>query len=265
LEQNHVGLTTGILVGGSSTTAYTLDAHVSLCYYLERKLIRIYEIYVETLRRSSVMNKKFYTLVLVAILIGLVLSACTRSATSKEPILPSATSEIPFPVGTMDTSARVTEIVQQTQAAAATPMPLGQATPIVIANTPEAQLMLPTATMPVIPTPTRPTSYTLQKGEWPICIARRYNLDLVSFFDLNGLTMDSRPAAGTILKIPSTGTWSAGERALKAHPTTYTVKSGDTIYTIGCAFGDVDPQGIIVANSLQSPYTLTTGKTLQIP
>lgn len=222
------------------------------------------------------MNKRIYALVLVVILAGLVLSACTRSATTKGPGLATSTSEIPFPVGTVDTSARITEIVQMTQAAGLpTPFPTTaptqpqvQPTAIVIATSslPTAQVVLPTATRQVvIPTATRPTTYTLQPGEWPICIARRYNLDMATFLEANGLDMESRPAAGTVLKIPSTGTWSVGERALLKHPTTYSVKSGDTIYSVGCAFGDVDPQAIVAANNLQSPYTLSAGQSLQIP
>ncbi len=212
------------------------------------------------------MSKKLYALALMIILLGLAASACTRSATQKQPGAATATSEIPFPVGTLDTSARVTEIVQQTQASLPTPVLPQQTEPtaIVIATTAPTQV-LPTATMRVIPTATRPETYTLREGEWPICIARRYNLDLFSFLEANGLQMDSTPAAGTVLKITSTGTWSAGERSLKSHPTTYTVKSGDTIFSIACQFGDVDPEAIIIANDLQSPYTVQAGQTLQIP
>jgi nucleoid-associated protein YgaU len=210
------------------------------------------------------MNKKVLTLVLIAILIGLSAAACTRSATTKQPEDLDPTIEIPFPVNTLDPAARVTEIVEQTQAAIATPETSSsepEATPIIVVQDTPA----PTATLPVIPTPERPASYTLQKGEWPICVARRYNLDLNSFFNQNGLTMNSRPAEGTVLKIPATGTWSSGDRALMAHPANYTVKAGDTIHTIACAFGDVDPMGIVAANSLQSPYTLSSGQVLRIP
>jgi LysM repeat protein len=52
--------------------------------------------------------------------------------------------------------------------------------------------------------------------------------------------MNSIVSEGTTLKIPQTGTWQ-GERALKSHPTNYTVVSGDTLYTIACGFGDADP------------------------
>ena len=56
-----------------------------------------------------------------------------------------------------------------------------------------------------IPTLTRPSTYTLQKGEWPICIARRFDLDLASLFSANGLTMDSRPATGPYHEDPLHG------------------------------------------------------------
>jgi len=211
------------------------------------------------------MKQKVITLVLIAILIGLSTAACTRSATTKLPEDSEPTIEIPFPVNTLDPAARVTEIVEQTQAAiataAATPNAEIEATPIFVVEASPA----PTATLPVIPTPTRPDSYTLQKGEWPICIARRYNLELEGFLATNNLNMNSRPAEGTTLRIPTTGTWVSGERALKAHPADYTVKAGDTIFTIACAFGDVDPLGIAAANQLQSPFTLTSGQVLRIP
>jgi LysM domain. len=46
----------------------------------------------------------------------------------------------------------------------------------------------------------------------------------------------------------------------------YTVSAAyDTIYKIGCYFGDVDPNRIIAANNLKDPYTLTSGKKLIIP
>ena len=51
-----------------------------------------------------------------------------------------------------------------------------------------------------IPTLDRPSTYTLQKGEWPICIARRYDVNLNDLFNLNGLNMESRPAMGAVLK-----------------------------------------------------------------
>ena len=122
-------------------------------------------------------------------------------------------------------------------------------------------------TMIVVPsaTPGRPATYTLQQGEFPFCIARRFNVDAGTLLSVNGLNMNSHPAAGTVLTIPQSGAWSSGSRALLAHPTTYTVNAGDSIYSIACTFGDVDPNAIIVANALKSPYTLSAGQTLNIP
>lgn len=220
------------------------------------------------------MNKKIFALVIVTIMIGLVLSACTRSATSKSPTDATTTSEIPFPVGTLDTSARLTEIVQQTQNALTTPtVPTVQvpqvSTPVVIPTTAGLPTLVlqPTATsVPVtLPTLSRPETYTIQFGEWPICIARRYNLDLNGLLEANNLNMNSSPEPGTVLIIPATGTWTSGERALKAHPADYTVVSGDTINSIACEFGDVDPLAIAAANGLSSPYTLSAGSVVKIP
>lgn len=224
------------------------------------------------------MNKKIYILVIIIMLLSLVLSACTRSATGKSPTDTTPTSEIPFPVGTLDTSARVTEIVQQTQnAAISTPIvpvvPTAQvpvvATPVVIPTTAglPTVVLQPTATKPavVLPTLSRPATYTIQSGEWPICIARRYNLDLNSLLEANNLNMNSSPEPGTVLIIPSSGTWSSGERALKAHPASYTVGSGDTINSIACEYGDVDPLAIAAANGISTPYTLNVGSVISIP
>ena len=216
------------------------------------------------------MNRKVFALVLIAVLIGISATACTRSATSKNPAA-SPTSEIPFPVGTLDTSARVTEIIEQTKAVQPTGISTVQtgstseATTIVAMTEAPTATPQPTATLPAIPTLERPSTYTLQKGEWPICIARRYNLDVGSLLAANNLSMNSQPAAGTVLAIPSSGTWSSGSRALLDHPTDYTTQSGDTIYSVACDFGDVSPEAIIAANSLQSPYTLTVGQSLRIP
>jgi LysM repeat protein len=110
-----------------------------------------------------------------------------------------------------------------------------------------------------------PTTNTIQKGEFPFCIARRYNVNQTELLALNGLGLNSQVVTGTTLSIPQTGNPFVTERSLKAHPAQYTVVSGDTIYTIACQFGSIGPDMIILANNLESPYTLTAGQTLQIP
>ena len=113
-------------------------------------------------------------------------------------------------------------------------------------------------------TPGRPATYTLQIGEYPYCIARRFNLDPQDLLDLNNLDDGEVYQPGLQLKIPQTGTF-PGSRTLHTHPSQYTVTAEDTIYRIACYFGDLEPTQIAAANGLTPPYTLTTGTILNIP
>ncbi|MFN2198341.1 MAG: LysM peptidoglycan-binding domain-containing protein [Anaerolineales bacterium] len=115
------------------------------------------------------------------------------------------------------------------------------------------------------PTPGVPQSYTLNAGEFPYCIARRYNVNPSELLSLNGLSQYSNVLVGTTLRMPQTGNPFPGQRALISHPDTYRVGAGDTIYKIACAYGDVDPVYMAKYNGLKSPYTLEAGQTLNIP
>lgn len=125
----------------------------------------------------------------------------------------------------------------------------------------------PTAT-PVVyiqPTPGGPpTSYTLAEGEYPFCIARRFDVNQNELLTLNNLTPDSFFYAGQELQIPQTGNPFDGERTLQAHPTTYQIKEGDTLNTIACYYGDVSPDMISLQNNLSTP-DLPAGEVLIIP
>jgi LysM repeat protein len=115
-------------------------------------------------------------------------------------------------------------------------------------------------------TPGHPSTYTLMQGEFPYCIARRFNVNQTELLDMNGITTGQGMQPGSILKIPQTGNPFVGVRALLPHPTTYTVRSGnETIYSVACSFGDADPNQIIVANNLVSPYTIHINQVLNIP
>lgn len=114
-------------------------------------------------------------------------------------------------------------------------------------------------------TPGIPQSYKLQKGEFPFCIARRFNVNQTELLNLNGLGTGSIVPVGFEVKIPQTGNTFYGQRALLDHPTNYTVVAGDTIYSIACKYGDVDPNAIAQANDLKSPYNLSAGQVLHIP
>lgn len=153
--------------------------------------------------------------------------------------------------------------------------PLVATTPVSIEVTPTSPVTFPTsppmptptATVIVAPSPTPglPATYTLQKGEFPYCIARRFNVDPAELLRINGMTSGSIYYAGMTLKIPQSGRPFPGNRSLRPHPTTYTVQAGDTIYSIACLFGDVSPEAIAYVNGLTPPYRLTPGMVLNIP
>lgn len=214
------------------------------------------------------MTLKRITILLAIALFALGLAACELSASTPPPPSPTSgggmsTLEVELgniatqtaqaggssgvPTTTPTTGPEETEESTEATSPAATPTPQ------------QAGVTVPP------PTPGIPTTYTIQKGEFPFCIARRFNLNISEVLTLNGLSMSSRVRTGYTLKIPQTGNPFVGARALRSHPTTYNVTAGDTIYTVACYFGDVSPDAIAQANSLTSPYTLTPGQTLQIP
>lgn len=135
------------------------------------------------------------------------------------------------------------------------------------ANAAVATTAVPPAGTPV-PPGSRPPSYTLQPGEFPYCIARRFNVDPDALLQASGLTaaQANNLAAGTVLTIPQSAGGFPGNRALRAHPATYTVASGDeTVYSVACLYGDVDPNSIASTNGISASSKLTVGQTLNIP
>jgi LysM repeat protein len=111
----------------------------------------------------------------------------------------------------------------------------------------------------------RPASYTLQSGEFPYCLARRFNVNPDDLLSVNGITSDALLYPGMKLTIPQTGSF-PGDRATLTHPDTYTVDSSNTtIYAVACAYGDVSPESIASANGLALSSSLTVGQQLKIP
>lgn len=159
------------------------------------------------------------------------------------------------PAAPVDTSVATPGLVQP----GAPPSAGGAITPV-SPSQPTPAVVLPAPTMGPIP-----ATYTLQKGEHPFCIARRFDVDPAELLRLNGLSTYSIVYAGMSLRIPQTGNKFPGSRALMNHPTTYVVGPNDTIYAVACAFGDVDPMAIAYVNGLQPPYKLVSGSTIQIP
>jgi hypothetical protein len=105
-------------------------------------------------------------------------------------------------------------------------------------------------------------------GEWPYCLARRFDIDPAAILAANGLTEQeaSNLSVGAQLTIPveEVGTFGAN-RQLRAHPTTYTATGNDTFFSIACAFGDVWPEHIAEANGMDLDDELQGGTQLHIP
>ena len=171
----------------------------------------------------------------------------TATPTSNPTAIPTKT-KTPLP----PTATLVPEVVQDTPAATAVP-----------------STETPTATATLKPSLSVsgevPKTWTLKTGEFPYCIARRFDVDPAELIQLSGLSGYSTYYAGMVLKIPKSGDEFPVETSLLSHPATYTVQSGDNIYSIACKFGDVDPFAIAAANGLETLYKLKSSQVLQIP
>ena len=245
------------------------------------------------LLRGEDMNKKRQGVVLFSVFMiaTIVMSACTQSLSEAPAETPTAipTGLFVSPIASVENPmAMIEEFGRQTQAAqtaaaggatpgaevpAATntpdPAALPTATPTISVSTPTNASGAAATAVPAtsVPVGSRPPTYTLQKGEFPYCIARRYDVNPDALLQASGLTTAEayNLVAGTVLTIPQTGSF-PGSRALQSHPATYTVSSADeTVYSIACKFGDVEPNAIATANNITATAKLTVGQPLQIP
>lgn len=210
----------------------------------------------------STLKHTFILFVLIVIAVS-GLTSCRLPASKG----PKTTSEgFPAPGGTQATSSGIDVSSFATQTAQANPSfvtataaPPPGTTPGTTQN-PESPSATSVPSGPV-PTDTQvvyvvatsgppPATYTLAQGEFPFCIARRFNVDITELLSVNGLTSSSYTYAGQVLKLPQTGHTFVGERALKPHPDYYKIVSGDTLNTIACSYGDVSPDMIALQNNL---------------
>lgn len=232
------------------------------------------------------MSQKFLKVLVIVLLLGVLVTACEKPASTAPAATPTGAGNSPFPTaepqsGNMSTFATQTAVAKTPAAVgpSATPAPGAKTTPQAPQPTkaPADNPAQPTAVPPtakpevvvVVPsaTPGRPATYIIQPGDHFLCIARRYNLNPEEFLAQNGLNMNSQAVVGQTVKIPQGGSWpsSFGARSLKAHPADYTIQSGDTLNKIACGFGDADPNAIILANDLKAPYTLSAGDVIKVP
>jgi LysM repeat protein len=229
-------------------------------------MFRVQHLQKERISMGSKQFLRFSAFVLAAVLLIFSLAACTLSASEGISGDSETTGDFPVPE---DENMGLFDIAATQTAAAALPAVV-EPTPLVVFTATPLPQVVPTATsVPVeLPKPTEgkpPATYTLQKGEFPFCIARRFNVNQTELLTINGLGLSSQVQPGTTLKIPQTGNPFVTERALTKHPAQYTVAAGDTFYSIACKFGDVGPDLIALANNKSVTDSLSAGEKIQIP
>jgi LysM repeat protein len=211
--------------------------------------------------------KKNSMLFIIIIITSLMFSACNMSASTPPPITPTSMDLSEIARQATETAIAKTPKSGETQAPEATsetaiastdaPEDVAAAT-----NTPEPE---ETEDPEIVTEYAVPDTYTLQQGEFPFCLARRFNILPEDILDYNGIESGTIFYPGKTISLPSSGRAYIGNRALQYHPATYSVVYGDNLYSIACLYGDVDPRAIAAANDLDIDQVLTPGILLQIP
>lgn len=221
------------------------------------------------------MNQRTTTLVIVvlALVAGLgLLSACTR---------PMQTNPIPTPInatpGNVPPTSRPQQVVTPTLStpipqptvAPVQPAPLPTVAPVQPAPQPTAAQ--PNPVPPAQPNPITPAqppaqpgtaaSYTVKPGDRLFSIGREFGVSPYAIAQANGIVPPYVIHAGQILTIPA---GAPGNPPPGGQPGTYTIKRGDTIYSIARQLGK-SPAAIISANGLANPNCIFAGQTLRIP
>jgi len=101
-------------------------------------------------------------------------------------------------------------------------------------------------------------SYTVQSGDSLYTIASKFNIAWQSIATVNNITSPYVISLGQKIAIPI-----SSETASKCN-LLYTVKSGDSLYSIARKYG-VAWESIAAANNITSPYVLSVGQHLTVP
>ena len=99
-------------------------------------------------------------------------------------------------------------------------------------------------------------TYTVKPGDTLYGISNQYGVSVTELAQLNGIS-GSNLAVGTVLKIPLTSGTNPNNMFM------YTVKKGDTLYSIATKY-KTTPQKIIDLNNLKNT-NITLGQVLRIP
>lgn len=113
-----------------------------------------------------------------------------------------------------------------------------------------------------IPSGTTGFTYTVKAGDTLYSIARRYNITVSQLASANNISNPSLIRAGQILTIPGKST--SPSPAPAPAKTTYTVKVGDTLYSIAGRY-NVTVSQLVSANKLADASFIRVGQVLAIP
>lgn len=215
--------------------------------------------------------KKLALRLTVVAMLSLLLAACTRSA-SENPVNAAATEDpLQSIFNTVATQTALAAGGKEGPEDSAPTLPAATQTPLfgdtaAIAPSPTTEPTATTTPAPITELPV-PSTYTLHLGEWPYCLARRFDINPDALLQANGLNTSNANSlsVGARLTIPTnTGSY-GGDRALRPHPANYVASGSDTFYSIACAFGDVWPEHIAEANGLDTDEAIPGGMQLHIP
>lgn len=212
------------------------------------------------------MNKAHISIILF-VLLAMALSACTLKASTPPPVTPTTNLSEIAKQATMTAVAKTPQMDDTDPTQTETDeegVPGETAAPAT--STPQPTSPPPTSEAVEASTYAVPSSYTLHRGEFIYCLARRYDIHPDDLLNTNGLTRGAVLYPGQTVEIPSQSRAYPSQRALQSHPTTYTVKSSnETPYSISCLFGDVDPRAIAEVNDISVDQRLSAGQTIQVP
>lgn len=223
--------------------------------------------------------------VLSLLIVSLSLAACTRQASTQPvPTNPPAQSttgaEDPTMAAVRLTAAvRATQAVADTQtaepAAAGTELGTPQANDLTPQATAESKDLTPVAADTLAPTPVPteasptpvsavcPNPYTVKQGDWIYKIARDCQVSPSALLAANPGISPNFVTPGQKLNIPTAGGTTSQAQA-QACSGTYTVVSGDTVYSIAYRCGLTDEQ-LAAANSIRYPFVIHIGDVLKFP
>ncbi len=107
----------------------------------------------------------------------------------------------------------------------------------------------------------------VQSGDTVYALARKFSVTPAAIIDKNDLKAPYALQVGQVLKLPSGSTILANDkptRRVAAQDQLYTVRGGDTLYSISRASG-VSVDQIASANRMRAPYSLSVGQQILLP